>query len=111
MYDSCKGMTGEQKHVKKVDGKTLFDLVSQELALLDVTATNKKIGAVRWRELKAPFLRRVDNTQDAFNVAVAEAEAVSPALMKAVIACKKQNPDRSQLFTFLLLPCCRSDVP
>ena len=49
-------------------------------------------------------MRRVDNAQDALNVTVAEAEAVSPALMKAVIACKKQRPDRSQLLTFLPTP-------
>ena len=29
LYDSCKGLTDEQKHVKKVDGKTLFHVIPQ----------------------------------------------------------------------------------
>ena len=99
-YDSCWGMTDEQKHVKQVDGKTLLEMDYKELALLDATTPGKKVGAVIWQELKAPYLRKARNGHVVPNMPGAEAEPVEPAFMEAVIACKNIHPGRSRWFTF-----------
>jgi len=60
LEDNCKRFTNEQKFVQKStqSGKTMFETVLQELKKKNCDP-NYKVGALRWKEIKAEFVKKV----------------------------------------------------
>jgi uncharacterized low-complexity protein len=101
LYDNCKGMTEEMKEVKSINGKTLRQGVHDELAKMEKAGVEGKIGALRWRELKAPYQQSMD-MQTTLHIAHADMQPVAPLMLKGVLAAKdKFKPDRSILVSYL----------
>lgn len=101
LYDSCRGMSQEQKLVVRANGKNLLEVVMDELSKMDVGSGNK-IGANRWKELKAPFLKAsAKPAAEALEVPLDAVENVPAGLVKGVISAKKNHPDRGPLINFL----------
>ena len=98
IYDNFRDWPTERIYVQKVNGKTLEETIREKKR--ETMDTGMTVGASFYTQLKKDF--RALGDPMALLVPRDQTQQVRPELMKAMIACKRQHPDRVALQSFFV---------